>query len=107
MRHGSGRGKASITSEDRWFGKWLSERRAAKHLTQKQLGDAIGVHQTVVSKVELGDRSATYAEALRIARCLGASEMPLAPPEVVICKTCLGTPPNGFICSACGEGGTS
>ncbi|WP_248448634.1 helix-turn-helix domain-containing protein [Sinorhizobium meliloti] len=46
--------------------------RKAANLTQAQVGQRIGQRQTVVSKIELGERRLDAAEFVKMSRAIGA-----------------------------------
>lgn len=52
------------------FGKRLKELRNNAHLTQKQLGDMIGLSKTVISYYELGSRAPSPEVLIKLAKIL-------------------------------------
>jgi len=63
----------------------LRDIRKSQGLTQRQLGDAVGIHWTMVNKLESGKRKVSWDYAQRFARVLSVS------PEVIF-----GAPVPGF-----------
>lgn len=63
----AGRGDQSPSG----FGESLRRLRDEKGLTQKQLGDAAGVHPNTVAKLERGDQEPNWPVVLKFAEALG------------------------------------
>lgn len=61
------------------------------------------MHATGVTKIEKGDRRVDVDDLAVLAKALHVSVAQLLEPPAN-CDTCRGTPPIGFICSACGAG---
>ncbi|MEU1445492.1 helix-turn-helix domain-containing protein [Streptomyces mirabilis] len=61
------------------------------------------MHATGVTKIEKGDRRVDVDDLAVLAKALHVSVTQLLEPPAN-CDTCRGTPPLGFICSACGAG---
>jgi DNA-binding XRE family transcriptional regulator len=55
------------------FGAALRREREAKGLTQKQLGEASGLHPNTVAKLERGDQEPAWPAVLALAAALGVS----------------------------------
>lgn len=55
------------------FINFLKELRIDKNLSQKQLGDLIGVRQTVISKIELSEKNINIIELKTILEAMGIS----------------------------------
>jgi transcriptional regulator with XRE-family HTH domain len=52
-------------------GQRLRQLRTAANLTQRQLAQKSGIHQTIISSLELGGYRVTYVTCVRLARALG------------------------------------
>ena len=61
-----------IIEERKRIGERLSEIRKGYGITQKSLGDSIGIDQDAISKVESGKRSARLDFIIKMANALGA-----------------------------------
>ena len=86
------------------FGRRLRYERELRGWTLRQFGTAAGVNATTVLRAEHG-ADVALSVALALAEALG---IPLAALLTELeCARCDGTPPAGFICSACGREGKS
>lgn len=63
------------------FGEKVRELREAKGWSQAELAERASTHFTTVSKIEKGDRSASFQLALRLAEAFGVSVMRLVPAD--------------------------
>lgn len=50
--------------------KWLKDFRLNKNLTQKELADMVGIHISMINKIELGNRTPSVKTAKDIAKIL-------------------------------------
>lgn len=57
--------------EYRRLGRALADARAKAGLSQYELADRMGVHQTLITKVEVGRRRLDVIEFLELMRALG------------------------------------
>lgn len=69
--------------EDSGIGSRIAERRTALGLTQSQLGEAVGLPQSAISRIESGDRSVEADELVRIAQALRVSQDRLVVPQAL------------------------
>lgn len=53
------------------FGEWIREAREHKDLTQAEVGQIVGLHQTYYGKIELGKRVVDFVTAINICKALG------------------------------------
>lgn len=55
------------------FGRNLRRLRTERNLSQKDVADAVGVQQAMISNIENGDRRPSFATATAIAACLSVT----------------------------------
>ena len=65
----TGRGECSSSG----FGEALRRVRSMKGLTQKQLGDAAGVHANTIAKLERGEQEPAWPLVLKFTAALGVT----------------------------------
>lgn len=53
------------------LGRAISELRREKELTQEELSERVGLHESYISVIESGRRNPTWGTVLRISRGLG------------------------------------
>lgn len=53
--------------------EWIAKARKAKRLTQKQLGDKLGLPQSQISRIERNPDRTTVRTLKRVARALGVN----------------------------------
>lgn len=53
------------------FGELIKQQRERRELTQAEVGQMIGLHQTYYGKIELGKRVVDFATAINICKVLG------------------------------------
>lgn len=58
------------------IGEAIRRTRKERHLTQKQLGELIGVREAQISKIESG-KSITYATIVKVFKAMGAKSASL------------------------------
>ena len=63
--------KTPFTAEYRALLEGLIRNREAKGLSQRQLADQLGVPQSAISKIEVGERRLDMVEFIVISRALG------------------------------------
>lgn len=65
---------ADVKSEvESWkLGELIKQTRKSQHLTQKQLGERVGVGEAQISKIESG-KTATFTTISRVFKALGAT----------------------------------
>lgn len=61
------------TDFDKQIGKNLKQIRELFDLSQADVGNLIGLHQTAICRVESGKQSLSFAEGLRLAKLLNVS----------------------------------
>lgn len=89
------------TDVNRLFADRVKRKRTERGWSIRQLATKAGISGSTASRVEHGTET-WLSVAAQIAEALG---VPLA--ELVakpVCGQCDGSPPAGFICSACGRG---
>jgi transcriptional regulator with XRE-family HTH domain len=64
---------------ERAIGQRLAAFRRRAHLTQADVGNALGYSQSRVAKVEIGERRLTLTDAIDLARLYGVSVLDLLP----------------------------
>jgi transcriptional regulator with XRE-family HTH domain len=65
-----------------WIAAKVRSRRIQNNLTQHKLAQALGQPQSFISKLETGERTLGFLEAIRLARVLRLDLCDLVPPEV-------------------------
>lgn len=53
------------------FGEWIRSERERKELSQAEVGEELGLHQTYYGKIELAKREVDLATAMAICKVLG------------------------------------
>lgn len=53
------------------FGEFIRQKREQRGLTQAEVAEMVGIHQTYYSKIELAQREVDLVSAINIARALG------------------------------------
>ncbi len=61
----------------------VKERRKALDISQAALAEQVGVHQTMISAIERGDRAPSVAVLDRIQRVLGVELLPVPTADTV------------------------
>lgn len=69
-------GSATVRYMDQWTGEPLRRARKAKRLTQRALGDLVGVSGAAVGKWESGASTPSYDNAQRIGEVLAGDPPP-------------------------------
>jgi transcriptional regulator with XRE-family HTH domain len=64
-------GKPSRSEADRLIGRLVGDAREDAHLSQVDAAEALGVHQSLIAKIEAGQRRLYLAEAVRLADLYG------------------------------------
>lgn len=70
------RDKFETELENYLIGEAIRRTRKEQHLTQKQLGELIGVQEAQISKIESG-KSITYATIVKVFKAMGAKSASL------------------------------
>lgn len=81
------------------FSRYMRHHRAAAGLSLRDLAEKTGVVSSTLQRTEAG-RMVTLPNAVRIAGALGVPLASMLVPPA--CDSCLGAPPPGFTCNACG-----
>jgi transcriptional regulator with XRE-family HTH domain len=71
--------RAERTEEARSVGRRVAEAREAAGLSQLQVARRLGVPQSSIAKVELGQRQLRFVEGLRLAEMYDVDATALAP----------------------------
>jgi len=74
--HDSVRRRHELTAE---IGRRVADARISRGVSQRVLGQEIGLPQQAIARVELGQRQITFVEALEIMRVLGLQPEDLDP----------------------------
>jgi transcriptional regulator with XRE-family HTH domain len=53
-----------------YFGDWIRRERERQGLTQAEVANLVGMHQTYYGRIELADRVVDLVDAIKIARAL-------------------------------------
>ncbi len=53
------------------FGEWIRSERERKELSQAEVGEMVGLHQTYYGKIELAKREVDLVTAMAICKALG------------------------------------
>lgn len=53
------------------FGEWIRDERERKDLSQAEVAEELGLHQTYYGKIELAKREVDFTTAIRICKVLG------------------------------------
>jgi transcriptional regulator with XRE-family HTH domain len=53
------------------FGEWIRSERERKELSQAEVAEELGLHQTYYGKIELAQREVDLTTAMRICKVLG------------------------------------
>jgi transcriptional regulator with XRE-family HTH domain len=69
--------KKDLTRRYQALQSLLEETRRKAGMSQKDVADALGVHQTFVSKVEKGERRLDVVEFMELAEALGVDPIKL------------------------------
>ena len=64
--------KPIYTKESDLLCKWLTDRRQKASLTQRELGDLLQVHHSIVGKIETGERQIGAIELVQYCKVLKA-----------------------------------
>ena len=89
------------------FGRRLQRERENRHWTMRDVSKKSGLWPSTIMRAEKGSDVA-LSNAVALAELYGTSLDALL--SEMVCETCDGMPPAGFICSACkreGSDGTS
>ena len=56
--------KSIYSQESDMLRHWLTSQRKQKHLTQRQLASLLGIHHSIVGKIETGERQINVVELI-------------------------------------------
>ena len=84
------------------FGRRLQRERENRHWTMRDVSKKSGLWPSTIMRAEKGS-DVSLSNAVALAALYGTSLDALL--AEMVCETCDGMPPAGFICSACGRGG--
>ena len=62
--------KAIYSQENDVLRLWLTQKRHEKQLTQRQLAILLGVHHSIVGKIEMGERQINVVELIEYCKTL-------------------------------------
>ncbi|MCF6287905.1 MAG: helix-turn-helix transcriptional regulator [Proteobacteria bacterium] len=62
--------KAIYSAESVILCKWLTKKRHEKGLTQRQLAALLGIHHSIVGKIETGERQINVIELIEYCKTL-------------------------------------
>jgi len=67
--------KAIYTKESDLLCMWLTDRRQEANLTQRELGNLLQVHHSIVGKIETGERQIGAIELIQYCKVLKADPL--------------------------------
>lgn len=64
--------KSIYTQENNILCQWLTEKRQEADLSQRQLSSLLGIHHSIVGKIETGERQINVIELIQYSAALNA-----------------------------------
>jgi len=63
--------KSIYSQESNLLRLWLTNQRKKKRLTQRQLASLLGIHHSIIGKIETGERQINVVELIWYCKTLG------------------------------------